>query len=506
MLKVSKKIITLLVIVCVLLQTFVLTASAAVAKVTLNAPTQANVGDTITVKAIIYTDVSGGLGSVEDGYLTYSSSLLKLTSYGGETTPDGAGRVIFDIQPDNKGSTGVTITLKFKVLKAGTASIKFSGFLVDWNETMRKSISASKSITIIDKSKLPKDANLKAIKLSAGSLSPAFSASTTSYSVKVPYSTTKVVVTPTLSDAKAKWSISGSSSLKVGTNTRVITVTAQNGSTKKYTIKITREPDPDASSSESTSSEDTEPKVNPYEISVNGEMWVLLNDYSLITVPAGFSVDKQIINGIEMPVLVDKKNGRTVVYATNEADTIGAYYIYTGEDNEYIEYKFFVTDSNTYVIVEPENVPTAPDGFKYQVTEVMGYEIGVYEYNDPAYRDYVIFFVESPTGEKNYYRYDRKEATIQRATDFILALEKQAGGKTNGGNVIDKFTNLDTTEKVIACSAAALVLLIIALIIVNIVKLSSPKKKNNEALINMDDEAEPLNFEGILNGEKRDGE
>lgn len=505
MFKKGKIFIAFAVMLCIVLQMFTFTASAANKASIAITDTKPLVGSTITITFNFTTDKA--IGSVDSqGNIKYDSSILECTSYPSGTSAKSGSINISWYNAENKTTTK-SFAFKFKVKKAGTASITVSSVeIASADASIVDNVSASYKITAIDKSQLPKDANLKAIKLSAGTLSPAFSASTTSYSVKVPYSTTKVVVTPTLSDSKAKWSISGSSSLKVGTNTRVITVTAQNGSTKKYTIKITREPDPSASSSESTSSEDTEPKVNPYEISVNGEMWILLNDYSLITVPAGFSVDKQIINGIEMPVLVDKKNGRTVVYATNEADTVGAYYIYTGEDNEYIEYKFFVTDSNTYVIVEPENVPTAPNGFKYKVTEVMGYEIGVYEYTDSAYSDYVIFFVESPTGEKNYYRYDRKEATIQRATDFILALEKQTGGKTNGSNIIDKFTNLDMTEKVIACSAAALVLLIIALIIVNIVKLSSLKKKNNEALINMDDEAEPLNFEGILNGEKRDGE
>lgn len=501
MVKTLKKFLMILVVLCIALQGFVFSASAATSKVTLTvSASKPLVGDTITVKAIIYTDVAGGLGAVNDGYLTYNSSVLKLTSYGAETTPDGAGRVIFDIQPDSKGSTGVTIQLKFKVLKAGSATFKFSGELVDWNETMSKTISNSKSITAIDKSSLPKDANIKSIKLSAGSLSPKFSSSTTSYTVKVPYSTTKVVVTPTLSDAKAKWSISGSSSLKVGENTRVITVTAQNGSTKKYTIKITREKDT-TTSKPTTPSEPTTPEVNPYEISVNGEMWVLLNDYSLITVPAGLSVAKQVINGIEMPVLLDAKRNRTIVYATNESDSIGSYFIYTGEDNEYTEYKFFVTDASTYVIVEPQNVAEAPNGFKYQETEVMGYNIGVYKYTDTAYADYVIFYAESPEGEKNYYRYDTDEATVQKATDFIIALGKMDDDKTQKGNIIDKFLKLDNQTKIIVCSALVLVLLIIALIIINIAKLSSGKpKKINETEVNVDDESEALDFETIIDG------
>lgn len=504
MIKTFKKILMVLVVVSMVLQCFAMSVSAATSKVTITVSKEKPlVGETITVKAIIYTDVTGGLGAVNDGYLTYNSSVLKLTSYGAETTPDGAGKVIFDIQPDSKGSTGVTITLKFQVLKAGSAAFKFSGELVDWNETMSKAISTSKTITAIDKSSLPKDANIKSIKLSAGSLTPAFSSSTTSYTVTVPYSTTKVVVTPTLSDSKATWSISGSSSLNVGKNTRVITVTAQNGTTKKYTITITREQD---TSTPVEPPVTTDPEINPYEISVNGEMWVLLNDYSLITVPAGLTVGKEVINGIEMPVLVDEKRNRTIVYATNEADTLGGYFIYTGEDKEYVEYKFFVTDAATYVIIEPQNVAAAPNGFTYKVSEIMGYEIGVYLYDDKAYSDYVIFYAESPSGEKTYYRYDNKEGTIQKATDFIVALgQKTSVEASKDGNIIDKFAVLDNQNKIIVCSVLGLILLVIALIIINIAKLSSGKKQNNqEVSANIDDSSEEIDFETIIDGINQD--
>ena len=95
----------------------------------------------------------------------------------------------------------------------------------------------------------------------------------------------------------------------------------------------------------------------------------------------------------------------------------------------------------------------------------MGYQAGVYKYTDTAYADYVIFYAESPEGEKNYYRYDTKELTVQNATDFIVALGKMAVDKTQSGNVIDKFLKLDNHAKIIVCSVLALVLLIIALII-----------------------------------------
>ena len=498
MFKKGKIFIAFAIMLCIVLQMFTFTASAANKASIAITNTKPLVGSTITITFNFTTDKA--IGSVDSqGNIKYDSSILECTSYPSGTSAKSGSINISWYNAENK-STTKSFAFKFKVKKAGTASITVSNVEVASADlSIVDNVSSSYKITAIDKSSLPKDANIKSIKLSAGTLSPKFSSSTTSYTVKVPYSTTKVVVTPTLSDSKAKWSISGSSSLKVGENTRVITVTAQNGSTKKYTIKITREKDTTTSSTTSTPSEPTTPEVNPYEISVNGEMWVLLNDYSVITGPAGLSVAKQVINGIEMPVLLDAKRKRTIVYATNESDSIGSYFIYTGEDNEYTEYKFFVTDASTYVIVEPKNVATAPDVFKYEETEVMGYQAGVYKYTDTAYADYVIFYAESPEGEKNYYRYDTKELTVQKATDFIVALGKMAVDKTQSGNVIDKFLKLDNQAKIIVCSVLALVLLIIALIIINIAKLSSGKaKKTNE--VNVDDENQALDFETIIDG------
>jgi hypothetical protein len=100
------------------------------------------------------------------------------------------------------------------------------------------------------------DADLSALNISSGALSPIFASSTTSYSATVPNSKATITFTPTLSDANASPQIklgsgsysnmtSGSPSsisLAEGANTVTILVTAQNGSTTKtYTINILRE-------------------------------------------------------------------------------------------------------------------------------------------------------------------------------------------------------------------------------------------------------------------------
>jgi gliding motility-associated-like protein len=99
--------------------------------------------------------------------------------------------------------------------------------------------------------KLPNNAALSNLLLSSGSLSPAFSGGTMSYTASVTNDITNIAITPTASDPAAaitvngKKVVSGSAStslpLNVGNNTITTVVTAQDGTTKQsYTVTINR--------------------------------------------------------------------------------------------------------------------------------------------------------------------------------------------------------------------------------------------------------------------------
>ena len=91
--------------------------------------------------------------------------------------------------------------------------------------------------------KASSDATLKGLKVSSGTLSPTFASGTTSYTLTVPYSVTSLTVTPTVNNSEAKTSVTGNTSLKVGSNTVSIVVTAGDGTKKTYTITVTRSKD-----------------------------------------------------------------------------------------------------------------------------------------------------------------------------------------------------------------------------------------------------------------------
>ena len=109
---------------------------------------------------------------------------------------------------------------------------------------------------------LSNNANLSALTLGSGTLSPAFSSTTTSYSASVPNTTTDITVTPTRDQPNATIEVrvnggayavvtsgtqSGVLNLNVGANPVEIRVTAQDGTTiKTYTVSVTRAPSSNA--------------------------------------------------------------------------------------------------------------------------------------------------------------------------------------------------------------------------------------------------------------------
>jgi gliding motility-associated-like protein len=108
---------------------------------------------------------------------------------------------------------------------------------------------ATKTYKLIITRSLSVNANLSGLSLSAGTLSPVFSSSTTSYTASVDFSVTTLTLSPQKSNEYASVTInndpvasSKNINLSVGVNTITAMVRAQDGqTTKTYTLQITRQ-------------------------------------------------------------------------------------------------------------------------------------------------------------------------------------------------------------------------------------------------------------------------
>lgn len=225
-----------------------LTVSAATASATLTGPATVRAGDTITLSFNL--NGKGIYGT--SGTLSYDSSQVTLSSTSQKIgTPwavefNGNNFVAYDnnlTNPINSNKTLFTATFKVKTVAAGT-NIKISCTGVTASDG-----SADANVGTVTYSKniaepLSAENKLESLTISNTTISPAFSTNTTNYTTSVPFSVSKLDVLAKAVDSKAKVSVS-SPNLKAGGTTKVtITVTAENGAKKTYTITVTRESDP----------------------------------------------------------------------------------------------------------------------------------------------------------------------------------------------------------------------------------------------------------------------
>lgn len=103
---------------------------------------------------------------------------------------------------------------------------------------------------------LSNDAQLTALAVSDGTLSPAFDPTETNYTVPVGKDVDAIALTPTVSDAGATVTVAGNATtsgsasapvvLSVGTTPIAVVVTAADGTTRSYTVAVTRAASSDA--------------------------------------------------------------------------------------------------------------------------------------------------------------------------------------------------------------------------------------------------------------------
>lgn len=178
---------------------------------------------------VSFTDNGGGAGGSQisaDAVLMHSRDFSR--HYVAHYSSDG-----------NAGSfsttvTGAQLTAGGLYLKVSTAN----GFISP------VTVSCTAAVT------LSSDATLSGLSFSGGALSPGFSSSTTSYHATVDYAVASVTLTPVTTHAAATVTINGNAvasgtaspafNLSVGINTFGIVVTAEDGTTKNYSVTVQR--------------------------------------------------------------------------------------------------------------------------------------------------------------------------------------------------------------------------------------------------------------------------
>lgn len=81
---------------------------------------------------------------------------------------------------------------------------------------------------------------LKELKSNVGELNPKFDYLTIDYSIVVPSETEKIEITAVPEEETSTVTITGNENLELGLNTIEVLVTAEDGTSRTYTIRVTR--------------------------------------------------------------------------------------------------------------------------------------------------------------------------------------------------------------------------------------------------------------------------
>ena len=242
-----KRYINLALVLILCLSLLSVTAFAAGESASLTGPGSVRAGDTVTVTL----NVTGNSVYGVSGILSYNSNQLTLINT--QTVIGAAWAVEFNgnnfVAYDNNlaspiQGTAAVFTLTFKVgdVAPGTAiTVSCDNTVVSNGAVDTKLGTVSYHATVEEP--VSGDNSLQALTVNNATLSPTFDPNVTTYNISVPFATQRLDIS-VVPAAKASVNVS-SPSLTPGGNTKVtVTVTAENGESKVYTINTFRAQDP----------------------------------------------------------------------------------------------------------------------------------------------------------------------------------------------------------------------------------------------------------------------
>ena len=369
-------------------------------------------------------------------YVSYDNTIIKPTS------GSNSGVIRYEFTDGKSYGMNESLTQEFEIIGVGTTTLSVTGdsrIVSINNEHESISSSSSGKVTAKAPASYSSDNTLKSLQISPGTLSPAFSPDRTTYNATVDADVTELVVSAAANDSAAKISISGRR-MDPGSNTTTITVTAEDGSVKKYIIYTTRLEDGQEATTEAESKaeEVTETSTQTVNddgtVTIDGKKYSVVKDYSGITIPDGYQEIDYDYNGQKINAVKGIKTGLILMYLESE-DGKGGFYIYDETAKTFSPYNTVAEPEITYVVLPITNSLEKPAGYALTKFTMNGKEVQVLMDAD---RQYCLFYGVSSLGEKGWFRYRVSDGTIQAysvvKTTNADTVVKADNNKTFGGN------------------------------------------------------------------------
>ena len=314
------------------------------------------------------------------------------------------------------------------------------------------------------------NASLGSLVISAGTLSPEFSAATKDYTATVDYSCSSLAVTANPADSKASvTSVTGNDSLEVGENTVSVVVTAEDGSTSTYNIVVTRRAEDDP--------ENADKQDNWKKFDINGTEWTMVNDIPEDVVPEGFEHSKTVIDGLEYNTLHGTFGDITLVYLQSESGN--GLFVYDAAQNTAYEFVRINSESHFIVVLLPK-VDNVPEGYNEISLSIEGkgvataYQTKV-EKTDDQTKDFYLVYAMNDNGESGWYTYDSVDGTYMR-TKLSTPTVAQEENDTTKSELVPGIAN----KYLVLAAILVLIIIILALLLLVVIVKNKKRTANEE--------------------------
>ncbi len=403
-----------------------------------------NVGDAFNVKVTYSSTVDS---AYLEWTLSYNSSVVSHSGTAGKI----AETYWFENETDDTKNVSKSYSFIAESVGKAEFSISATSYKLDPGSSGSDEMTIKKSgatVTVADVGS--NDATLSELSVSSGELVPKFSPGVTEYSVTVPFEVNTLYVYATENDERASHVIEGSEFLEVGTKQRIVVVTAQDGTVKKYTVKITRLPKATAKPAETPSAKPTTtPSVNQSEkptgtpstvptptpdnsgdIIINNIKYEITINYTNVALPEGFETSSVTLSGKQYDCFKGISKDLVLFPLTDGKET--SLFVYDKEKSLFYPYSEISVKSGTYSIL---TLKGDNPSFSYDKTVIKINNVDTDAYKITAQNDdFYIVKAVNWDGEENYYCYDKKENTMQRYISEKVNLEIVETNKPNETN------------------------------------------------------------------------
>lgn len=401
-------------IICIILTAAVrfgqpLQASAASAAVGfLLQETGTTVGDTVNVYFTVEADEE--IGDVE-AYISYDADYLEFRLASSNVAGGDGVLKVSDVF-SSTADTSKRYLIKFTALKPGTTAISVMNQPKVYRAEDAQQMSVSSAIvnlTVAPAVEASDNTELGSLKISPGTLTPAFDPEIYVYRTSVTEEIQSLYVSALPEDEKARVTISGNTPLYTGENIVHIFVTAETGKIQEYIINVNKVKEEVLPTEAPEPSEIPEvPQTPPEEV---GFVWKL--------------------DAVE-------EDG-TVLLQGN--------------------YRFIVCG------LTPEI--TIPAGYQKTKLMISGISLAAYTPASNAGSDFALLILQREGGAPALYRYDRAEKTIQRFVkeDIVVTREEPTPQENASEELIEEYeSNVNTMAFIIAALIALWLLTAIGMI------------------------------------------